>query len=97
MDVTFEKMAQKGMIQAEKLNVTGAEEKGERALKVEGDNDCNRGGGDLGVLGADPGDAGRDPGRRATGEEGSRPQHELAPAVGLRGAGEHGGGEVMAK
>ena len=31
-------MAQKGMIQAEKLNVTGAEEKGERALKVEGDN-----------------------------------------------------------
>lgn len=86
MDVTFEKMAQKGMIQAEKLNVTGAEENGDRALKVEGDNDGNMGGGDLGVLGADPGDAGRDPGRRATG-----------PADGLRGAGEHGGGEVMAK
>lgn len=34
-------MAQKGMIQTEKLNVTGAEEKGERALKVEGDNGCN--------------------------------------------------------
>ena len=33
-------MAQKGMIQAEKLNVTGAEENGDRALKVEGDNDC---------------------------------------------------------
>ena len=28
------------MIQAEKLNVTGAEENGDRALKVEGDNDC---------------------------------------------------------
>ena len=31
-----------------------------------------------------PGSARHDPGRRATGEEGARPHHGLAPAAGLR-------------